>query len=80
MSQSIDKKKKEVKESILQIQSILRQRELLTSNLNEYYQILKNLGYPKNIVNLTLKTRQKTRYQLESEKILIDELESMLGD
>lgn len=73
-------KKRQVKEAIREIQGINRQKEILANDLNNYYQLLKELGFPKKIVNSILKERQKTRFQIESERILMSELENILGE
>jgi hypothetical protein len=70
----------QVKEAINQILAINRQRELLAYDLANHFQLLKNLGFPKNIVSATLKKRSKPTFQLESERMLIEELEGLMGD
>jgi hypothetical protein len=71
-------KTQQVKDAIREIQNILRQRELLNGELSNFYNVLKDMGYPKPIVNSILKNRQKPRFQIESEKLLMDELQNLL--
>ena len=73
-----DNKKQKIKDSFREIQGILRQKELLMGELDNHYNLLKSLGYPKNIVNSILKDRKKPKFQIENEKFLIDELQAFL--
>ena len=78
--QNTTDKKQQVQEAIRAIQNITRQRELLNNEMNEYFNELKVLGFPKKIVSSTIKKRQQTRFQVEADKILTEELEDLLGD
>lgn len=77
---SANNKEQQIREAIVEIQAIMRQRELLNDGLANCFGVLKNLGYPRGIVSLLLKEKKKTKYQAESEKTLLEELETILGN
>ncbi len=78
--EKIESKKQQIKEAMREIQNINRQKEILQNELTGYFQILKELGFPRNIVGSVLKEKRKTRFQIESERILFEELEKILED
>ncbi len=72
-------KEQQIREAILEIQAIMRQRELLNDGLTNCFLVLKNFGYPRGIISQLLKEKKKTKYQAESEQTLLKELEIILG-
>ena len=74
----MDKSNKNIRDAMLEIQRIMRQKDLLNSEMNNYFQLLKNLGFPKKIVNNALKKSSKPPYEIESEETLTKQLQDIM--